>query len=205
MPVSGPTSRALWGVRGGIRNGSPACSVSVGFPSNHHLDRAGEDVADLLAGMLMPARLDTGGDLGEHLDDLASGNRGRGVLELGPLEFLGELVDRLLVRSIAGRLPPTPSGSWSVTAPGWEIMITCEPSSSTMSAPARSAIERMTSAPAALSPVATTAQDGSVFQAGGPVASLKAELGDRPLGGGHQRGLLLRAGRRRRPRGTAPG
>ena len=32
----------------------------------------------------------------------------------------------------------------------------------------------MTSAPAALSPVATTVQDGSFFQAGGPDASLNA-------------------------------
>src|ERR1700756_5373152 len=57
---------------------------------------------------------------------------------------------------------------WSVTACGWEIMITCEPSTSTMSAPARCACDRTTSAPAALSPLATTAQDGSFFQAGGP-------------------------------------
>src|SRR6266536_1960311 len=62
-----------------------------------------------------------------------------------------------------------------VTACGWETMITCEPSTSTMSAPARWAMERTTSLPAALSPVATTAQDGSVFQAGGPDASVKAE------------------------------
>jgi len=43
-----------------------------------------------------------------------------------------------------------------------------------MSAPARRAIDRMTSAPAALSPAATTAQDGSFRQAGGPDASLNA-------------------------------
>src|ERR1700761_3645291 len=63
---------------------------------------------------------------------------------------------------------------WSVTACGWENMITCEDSTSTMSAPARRAIERTRSAPAALSPVATTAQDGSFLQAGGPEASLNA-------------------------------
>src|ERR1700749_2881927 len=63
---------------------------------------------------------------------------------------------------------------WSVTACGWEIMITGEPSTSTMSAPARRAIERTRSAPAALSPVATTAQDGSFLHAGGPEASLNA-------------------------------
>src|ERR1700750_1983066 len=63
---------------------------------------------------------------------------------------------------------------WSVTACGWEIMITCEPSTSTMSAPARRAIDRPSSPPAALSPVATTAQDGSFLQAGGPEASLNA-------------------------------
>jgi len=45
---------------------------------------------------------------------------------------------------------------------------------SVMSAPARRAIDRMTSAPAALSPAATTAQDGSFRQAGGPDASLNA-------------------------------
>ena len=53
----------------------------------------------------------------------------------------------------------------SVTACGWEIMITCEPSISVMSAWARWAIDRTRSAPAALSPVATTAQDGSFRQA----------------------------------------
>jgi hypothetical protein len=53
-------------------------------------------------------------------------------------------------------------------------MITCEPSTSMMSAPARWASARTRSAPAALSPVATTAQDGSFFQAGGPDASLNA-------------------------------
>src|SRR6476646_1404356 len=63
---------------------------------------------------------------------------------------------------------------WSVTACGWEIMITCEPSTSTMSAPARRAIDRTRSAPAALSPVATTAQDGSFLQAGGPQTSVNA-------------------------------
>src|SRR5205814_8243925 len=35
-------------------------------------------------------------------------------------------------------------------------------------------MERMTSAPAALSPTATTVHDGIVFQAGGPEASAKA-------------------------------
>ena len=53
-------------------------------------------------------------------------------------------------------------------------MITCEPSTSVMVAPARSAIERTTSVPAALSPVATTAQDGRRFHAGGPFGSEKA-------------------------------
>ena len=46
----------------------------------------------------------------------------------------------------------------SVTAWGWEIMITCEPSSSVIVAPARSAIEWMTSVPAAVSADATAAQ-----------------------------------------------
>ncbi len=52
-------------------------------------------------------------------------------------------------------------------------MITCEPSTSVIVEPARSAIERMTSAPAALSPVATTVHEGSLFQAGAPVVSEK--------------------------------
>jgi len=42
-------------------------------------------------------------------------------------------------------------------------MITCEPSTSVIFALARSAIERTTSASAALSPVATTAHDVSRF------------------------------------------
>src|SRR5438045_9542300 len=63
---------------------------------------------------------------------------------------------------------------WSVTACGCEIMITCEPSTSTMSASARWAMDRTMSAPAALSPVATTAQDGSFFQTGGPQTSVNA-------------------------------
>src|SRR5438105_7822618 len=62
----------------------------------------------------------------------------------------------------------------SVTACGCETMTTCEPLISTVLAPALLAMERMTSAPAALSPTATTVHDGIVFQAGGPEASLKA-------------------------------
>src|SRR5919197_5877979 len=62
----------------------------------------------------------------------------------------------------------------SATASGWEIMNTCEPSTSVMVAPARSACERITSVPAALSPVATTAQEGRDLQAGGPDGSVKA-------------------------------
>src|SRR5262249_24781148 len=68
---------------------------------------------------------------------------------------------------------------WLVTASGCEIMITCEPATSTMSAPARWASERTRSAPMALSPVATAAHDGSRFQAGGPAPSVK----DRPAPG----------------------
>jgi len=62
----------------------------------------------------------------------------------------------------------------SVTAWGWEIMITCDPSTSAISALARVAIESTTSAPAALSPVATTAQAGSFFHPGGPFFPPKA-------------------------------
>src|SRR3954447_21644781 len=53
-------------------------------------------------------------------------------------------------------------------------MITCEPSTSVIVAPARSAIDRTTSVPAALSGDASTVQDGSDFQAGGPDGSVKA-------------------------------
>jgi hypothetical protein len=53
-------------------------------------------------------------------------------------------------------------------------MITCDPSTSVIVAPARWAIERTTSVPAALSLVATTAQLGSPFQAGRPFASENA-------------------------------
>src|SRR5215471_3755360 len=53
-------------------------------------------------------------------------------------------------------------------------MITCDPTSSVIVAPARWAIERTTSVPAALSPVATTAQLGNVLQAGRPFASENA-------------------------------
>ena len=53
-------------------------------------------------------------------------------------------------------------------------MITCEPSASVMVAPARSAMDRTTSVPAALSGDASTVHDGSDFQAGGPDGSVKA-------------------------------
>src|SRR4029453_18870991 len=62
----------------------------------------------------------------------------------------------------------------SATASGWETMITCEPSSSVIVAPARSAIERVRSAPAALSPLETTARAGRVFQAGARRGTLRA-------------------------------
>jgi hypothetical protein len=53
-------------------------------------------------------------------------------------------------------------------------MITCELSTSVMVAPARCASERMTSVPAALSPVATTAHEGNLLQAGDHAGSEKA-------------------------------
>jgi len=56
----------------------------------------------------------------------------------------------------------------SVTASGCDTMIRCEPGSSVMVAFARLAIDRVTSVPAALSPVLATAHDGSVFHAGTP-------------------------------------
>jgi hypothetical protein len=45
-------------------------------------------------------------------------------------------------------------------------MMTCEPSSSVIVAPARCAVDRTTSVPAALSAVATIDQAGRVFHAG---------------------------------------
>ena len=68
-----------------------------------------------------------------------------------------------------------------VTASGWEIMITCEPSISVILAPARTAIERTTSAPAARSPVATTAHGRTVFPRRWPGRLGEREFGDRPL------------------------
>src|SRR5262245_23357742 len=67
----------------------------------------------------------------------------------------------------------------SVTAWGWEIMITWEPSTSTIVASARSAQKRTTSVPRVLSPVATTAHVGSDFQAGAVVgsANVTSEIG----------------------------
>ena len=61
-----------------------------------------------------------------------------------------------------------------MTACGWEIMITWDPSTSVIAAPARWAMERTTSLPAALSPVATTAHDGRFFQPGVPLGSANA-------------------------------
>src|SRR4051794_22097963 len=62
----------------------------------------------------------------------------------------------------------------SATTSGRETMITCEPSASVIVAPARSAMERITSVPAALSELASTVHDGSDFHAGGPDGSVKA-------------------------------
>ena len=92
MPVSGPRSKALWGVRGGIKKGSPARRVRVGLILDPHLHRPGEDVAHLLPRMLVPPRLDARRDLREHLNDLPSGNRRGLVLELGSPQLSGELV-----------------------------------------------------------------------------------------------------------------
>src|SRR3954471_4622168 len=75
----------------------------------------------------------------------------------------------------AGRLTAAAAVSiTSATASGREIMITCEPSTSVMVAPARSAIDRTTSVPAALSADECTAHDCIDFQAGGPHGSVNA-------------------------------
>jgi hypothetical protein len=71
-----------------------------------------------------------------------------------------------------GRLTAAAAGLiTSAATSGRELMITCEPVTSVMVAPARSAIDRTTSVPAALSGDASTVQDGSDFQAGGPDGS----------------------------------
>src|SRR4029453_6887116 len=62
----------------------------------------------------------------------------------------------------------------SATAWGCETMITCEPSTSVISAPARCAIDRTMSVPIVLSEVATTAPHGDVSHAGGRDGSEKA-------------------------------
>src|SRR3954451_14346657 len=103
---------------------------------DHHLHGSGEDVADLLTGMRVPARLDPGRDLGEHLDDLPAGDRGCAVLELGPLEFSGELVGG----ARAGRpgrghqTAAAPGAAWwsnasssRLTSSAWVTHITCGP------------------------------------------------------------------------------
>jgi hypothetical protein len=59
-------------------------------------------------------------------------------------------------------------------ASGWEIMMTWEPSISVILAPARWAISRTTSLPAAVSAVPTAAHTGRFFQAAGPFFSAKA-------------------------------
>src|SRR6478752_1847526 len=72
------------------------------------------------------------------------------------------------------RLARTASRMTSATALGCDIMITCEPSTSVSLALARWAMERTTSAPAAVSLAATTAQLETVFQAGAPDGSVNA-------------------------------
>ena len=63
-------------------------------------------------------------------------------------------------------------------------MMTCDPSISVIDAPARSAMDRTTSAPAAVSPVATTLDDGRFFHPGTPEGS-ERELGNGTLGRSH--------------------
>src|ERR1700749_2105640 len=52
----------------------PLVQGQRGLALDAHLDGAGEDVPDLLAGMLVPARLDAGWDLGQNLPDLPTVN-----------------------------------------------------------------------------------------------------------------------------------
>src|SRR5437868_13094591 len=103
MPVSGPRSSALRRSRG-HEEGVAGTESEGGLSLDPHLDRARQDVAHLFSRMHVPARLDAGRDLGEDLDNLPSRDGGCFVLELGALERLSELVDRLLrVRGGFGR------------------------------------------------------------------------------------------------------
>ena len=95
-PVSGPRSSALCGVRGGMRNGSPALQDQRRLILDHHLHGSGDDVADLLPRVDVPTGLDAGRDLGDHLHDLPAGYRGGPLLEDGALERGRERVGRLI-------------------------------------------------------------------------------------------------------------
>src|SRR3984885_2265782 len=63
-----------------------------------------------------------------------------------------------------------------VTSPGWETIATWLEGISTVVAPMRLANKRSASGGSASSSVATRYQDGSVFQAGTPIASPKADM-----------------------------
>src|SRR5918994_5777553 len=92
----------------------------------------------------------------------------------------------------------------SATVSGRETIIACEPSASVIVAAARSASERVTYVPAALSLVATTAQAGRDFHANGPDGSEKAGSATGRCALPSQR-LARPRGRRRRRRGAVQG
>src|SRR4051794_8916888 len=139
------------------------------LPLDLHLHRPGEDVSHLLAGMHVPARLDPGRDLGEHLDHLPAGDRQRAALELGALELAGKRVGRRVGRhgqaSCAAGTRSRAVRMWLVTPTGSAIITVWGPWISIVSAPARSAMKRSASGLIASSAPAMTAHDGSVFQA----------------------------------------
>src|SRR5690349_6674208 len=125
-------------VRRARRNQEPLAGVQREcVPAvDSHLDRPGDDVADLLAGMLMPPGLDAGRDLGERLDDLAAGDRGGSVLDLCPLELSGEVVAGLRRRvhrahaaapSVA--VCPRNAASSRLTSAAWVTGVRCGPPS----------------------------------------------------------------------------
>ena len=95
------------------------------------------------------------------------------LVRLGVVPDPGRAIREHRVARISGIFIVTLAVGMAVGA-GYETMITCDPSTSVIDAPARSAIERVRSAPAALSAVATTAHDGRSFHAGGPDASVNA-------------------------------
>ena len=98
----------------------------------------------------------------------------------------------------------TASRITSVTAWGCEIMITWEPSTSVIVAPARSAIGTDHIGAGRFVAGGDDGPGGQVLPGGRPRRLRERQLGDGPLRGGHHRASPRRAGRPRTHRGTSP-